>query len=132
MSLEVFRRKLGNFLRIESLVCQDVGDINPIALATKLLSTPANQTTHQPLRLQLPPDNSEVCNHVHHHKPNAKKKRAIQTNMETQSNSVSDWINQLFQSIYFHPDDNVAIKAFEEHVDPSFLARYFIESSIAT
>ncbi|KAH7036246.1 hypothetical protein B0J12DRAFT_678672, partial [Macrophomina phaseolina] len=43
--------------------------------------------------------------------------------MATQSNSLSDWVNQLYHALYYQPDNDVAIKAFEEQVDPSFIAR---------
>lgn len=47
----------------------------------------------------------------------------MQVNMATQSNSLSDWVNQLYHALYYQPDNDVAIKAFEEQVDPSFIAR---------
>ncbi|OJD35879.1 uncharacterized protein BKCO1_1400027 [Diplodia corticola] len=40
--------------------------------------------------------------------------------MSAQLKPLGDWVNQLFDTIFFDSDDNNAIKAFTEGFDPSF------------
>ncbi|KAK0653193.1 hypothetical protein DIS24_g6229 [Lasiodiplodia hormozganensis] len=43
--------------------------------------------------------------------------------MSAQLKPLGDWVDQLLHTIFFQPDDNTAIKAYTESVDPSFLVR---------
>jgi hypothetical protein len=43
--------------------------------------------------------------------------------MSTQLNSIGDWVNQLFDDIFFQTDDDMAIQAYETHVAPDMIAR---------
>lgn len=43
--------------------------------------------------------------------------------MSAQLKPIGDWVDQLLHTIFFQPDDNTAIKAYTENVDPSFLVR---------
>jgi len=39
------------------------------------------------------------------------------------SSSLGKWVDQVFDEIFFQPDDELAIKAFEENVSSDFQAR---------
>ncbi|KAK7726431.1 hypothetical protein SLS57_003518 [Botryosphaeria dothidea] len=43
--------------------------------------------------------------------------------MSTQLKPVGDWVDQAFNAIFFHSDDALAIKSFEDHFDPGLLVR---------
>lgn len=47
----------------------------------------------------------------------------MQNNMSTQLKPVGDWVDQAFNAIFFHSDDALAIKSFEDHFDPGLLVR---------
>ncbi|EKG13592.1 hypothetical protein MPH_09261 [Macrophomina phaseolina MS6] len=61
MSLRVFRRKLEDFLRIESLVCRYVDDdIKPYSSCDETVVNTSKPNYSSALRLQLPQNNSHV------------------------------------------------------------------------
>jgi CelD/BcsL family acetyltransferase involved in cellulose biosynthesis len=43
--------------------------------------------------------------------------------MSTESSSIGDWVNQLFDDIFYQSDDDKAIQAFETHVAPTMIAQ---------
>ena len=43
--------------------------------------------------------------------------------MSTPLNPLGDWVDQLFNNIFFQPDDDLAIRAYDEGIDPNFNVR---------
>ncbi|GME31848.1 uncharacterized protein LTHEOB_7209 [Neofusicoccum parvum] len=43
--------------------------------------------------------------------------------MSAQLKPLGDWLDELFNDIFFQPDDAFALKAYEERVDPSLIVR---------
>jgi hypothetical protein len=44
--------------------------------------------------------------------------------MSTQSQSLSQWVTELNEALFIQPNDEIALKAAEEQVDPSLVVKY--------
>lgn len=44
--------------------------------------------------------------------------------MAAQQQSLSQWVTQINDTLFIQPNDEIALKAVDEQVDPSLVVRY--------
>lgn len=44
--------------------------------------------------------------------------------MSTEKQSLIEWVTQLNDTLFIQPNDDIALKALDEQVDPSLVTKY--------
>lgn len=47
-----------------------------------------------------------------------------QRKMSTEKQSLIEWVTQLNDTLFIQPNDDIALKALDEQVDPSLVTKY--------